>query len=120
MTSIYQEIVLDHFQHPRHYGRLPDSRPLTVTNPLCGDAVTFFVKLAGRRIERIKFTAKGCAISIAGASLLSDYALHKTKNELRKLDKNFMIKLLGVELGVNRVKCAMLPLEGLQKLLSRY
>ncbi|KKP85772.1 MAG: Nitrogen fixation protein NifU [Candidatus Roizmanbacteria bacterium GW2011_GWA2_35_8] len=59
----------------------------------------------------------GCAISKASSSMLTEYLKGKAKDELQKLDKDFMIKMLGIDLGINRIKCALLPLEALKKLL---
>jgi len=69
-------------------------------------------------IKHAMFTGKGCAISKASASLLTDEVIGKTISELRKWDKTSIIKMLGIELGPNRLKCALLPLEALQKLVS--
>ncbi len=71
----------------------------------------------GTLTKDIKFRGYGCAISQASASLLTDYAKNKSKEQLKKLDKESIIKLLGIELGPNRIKCALLPLVALQKLL---
>ena len=69
------------------------------------------------KVKQIKFKGQGCAISQASASILTDYVLNKAKEELKKLDKDFMIKLLGIELGPTRIRCALLPLEALHKLI---
>jgi nitrogen fixation NifU-like protein len=116
--TIYREIILEHYQHPHNYGRL--IKPTVVieaVNPLCGDKIILGAIFQGDKIKKIKFTGQGCAISKASASMLTDYAKGKTNDALRKLDSTFMIKMLGVELGPNRLKCALLPLEALKKLL---
>ncbi len=77
-----------------------------------------FVVIKNDKVSDIKFSGKGCAISQASASLLTDYAKGKRKEDLKKLDRNFMIRTLGIELGPNRIKCALLPLEALYKLIS--
>jgi len=69
-------------------------------------------------VQCAMFTGKGCAISKAAASLLTDAAAGKTIIELRKWDKASMIKMLGIELGPNRLKCALLPLEALHKAIK--
>ncbi|MCX7996714.1 MAG: iron-sulfur cluster assembly scaffold protein [Patescibacteria group bacterium] len=116
--SIYQEIILDHYRNPRN--QTPVENPtgtVTVDNPLCGDKITMSIREKDGVIEAISFTASGCAISIASASILSEYALGKSKETLRKLDKTSMIEMIGVELSMNRVKCALLPLEALSKII---
>ncbi|MBI4009426.1 SUF system NifU family Fe-S cluster assembly protein [Candidatus Roizmanbacteria bacterium] len=116
--SIYREIILDHYKNPHNFGTLKNSSKNTsVSNPLCGDKIEMDIFFEKNKVNDVSFRAQGCAISQASASLLTDYTKGKTKEELKKLDKDFMIKLLGVELGVNRVKCALLPLEALHKLL---
>lgn len=118
MTSIYQEIILEHYKNPKNFGRLVHaSKKTTVFNPLCGDEITMEVAMQGDVVKDIKFMGKGCVISQALTSQLTEYAKNKSKNELRKLDRAFIIKLLGIELGPNRLKCALLSLEALQKLL---
>ena len=118
MSSIYQEIILDHYKNPHNYGSIKDpTKKTSVSNPLCGDEITMDILFNKNKVEQIKFSGKGCAVSQASASILTDFVLHKSKDELKKLDKEFMIKLLGIELGPNRIKCALLPLEALHKLL---
>lgn len=116
--SIYQEIILENYRNPKNFGRLSHtSKSVTVFNPLCGDAITIDVEFNGDTVKDIKFIGKGCVISQALTSQLTEYVKHKSKNKLRKLDRTFMIKLLGIELGPNRLRCALLPLEALKKLL---
>jgi len=116
--SIYQEIILEHYKNPKNFGRLAHAtKTTTVLNPLCGDEITMDVTMKGDVIKDVRFTGKGCAISQALTSQLTEYAKNKSKNVLRKLDRAFMIKLLGIELGPNRLKCALLSLEALKKLL---
>jgi nitrogen fixation protein NifU and related proteins len=117
--SIYQEIILEHYQRPRNYGQIKKPTGiLTVNNPLCGDVITMTVIVKGEKVREIKFTGEGCAISKASASMLTEYAKGKSNEQLRKIDSTFIIKMLGVELGPNRLKCALLPLEALQKLIK--
>ncbi len=116
--SLYQEMILEHYRYPRNKGRLVHTdKTVSVQNPLCGDEITMDISFSGDKIDKIAFEGKGCAISQALSSMLTEYAKQKTKNKLRKLNKQFMIGLLGMELGPNRLKCALLPLEALQKLL---
>ena len=116
--SIYQEIILDHYKNPRNFGNIRNpSKKTNVSNPLCGDKIEMDVLYKDKKVGEIMFSGQGCAISQASASLITEYVKGKTKEELKKLDKDFMIKMLGVELGVNRIKCALLSLEALHKLL---
>ena len=116
--NIYRDLILDHYRHPHNQGKIvnPD-RLVKVNNPLCGDRLELTVNFEKNKIREIKFQGESCVISKASASLLSDYVKGKSKQELKKLDSKFIIKLLGIDLGVNRIKCAVLPLEALQKTL---
>ena len=118
MTSIYQERILQHSAQPHNVGRLPSATGrVLLDNPLCGDKIEMEIEVEKGQVKDIRFTGKGCAISKAAASLLADNVKGKSTDELRKWDKTSIIELLGIELGPNRLKCALLPLEALQKLL---
>ncbi len=118
MTSIYQEIILEYYKNPHNFGTIKNPSKKTVSyNPSCGDRIEMDVLFAKNMVTDIKFRGSGCAISQASASLLTDYVKNKSKDDLKKLDKDFMMKLLGIDLGPNRVKCAVLSLEALHKLL---
>ncbi|OGK25832.1 SUF system NifU family Fe-S cluster assembly protein [Candidatus Roizmanbacteria bacterium RIFCSPLOWO2_01_FULL_37_13] len=117
--NIYSEVILDHYRYPRNFGSIKDpSKRSVLFNPSCGDKIELDVIFKKDKVEEIKFRGQGCAISQASASILTDHVLGKAKDELKKIDKEFMIKLLGIELGPNRIKCALLPLEALHKLIS--
>ncbi len=119
--NIYQDIILDHYHHPHNYGKIEKSDNLVkVNNPLCGDKIEMTVKFEGEKILEIKFHGEGCVISTASASMLTDFAKNKTKEELKKLNTKFIIKMLGIDLGMTRIKCAVLPLEALHKLLKKF
>ncbi|KKQ01877.1 MAG: SUF system FeS assembly protein, NifU family [Candidatus Roizmanbacteria bacterium GW2011_GWA2_36_23] len=116
--TLYQEIILDHFRNPKNKRKLSNpSKKATVINSLCGDKIVMEVEYKKNRVENIGFKGEGCAISQALTSILTEYAKGKTKEQLKKIDKDFMIKLLGIDLGPNRLKCALLPLEALRKLI---
>lgn len=116
--SIYSELILDHYQNPRNYGKvIKPTFSSKASNPLCGDQIEINAKIAQGRIKEIKFHGRGCAISTAAASMLTEYLKGKSKKELKKLNKKTILKMLGIKLGVNRIKCALLPLEALKKLL---
>lgn len=116
--TVYQEVILDHAAKPRNTGSIvnPTSKVL-VHNPLCGDKLQMFISIVDGTVEEIKHMPQGCAISKASASLLTEFAKGKTVLELKKLTKKDIMKMLGIELGPNRIKCALLSLEALQKLL---
>ena len=116
--SIYQEIILDHSSKPRNTGSISNpSQTVQVHNPLCGDKIKMDIQITKGVVADIRYMPKGCAISKASASLLSEYVKGKTAIDLKKLTKKDIMKMLGIELGPNRIKCALLPLEALHKLL---
>lgn len=125
--SIYKEIILEHWRRPHNFGRLrPDlngrrSRVWRsqVLNPSCGDEIEMTVLLSRSRIKEVKFQGRGCVISRASASLLTDYIKGRDLKKLANLKKEFIIKLLGVPISVARLRCALLPLEALNKITQQ-
>ena len=112
MDDLYRELILEHSQHPHNHGEIPGADiSYEDSNPLCGDKIRIDIKLRGDVIEDVKFNGKGCAISQASASMLTDELLGKTLEEVRKLDKQFLLDMLGIPLGPSRIKCALLPLK---------
>ncbi len=118
--DIYKEIILEHYKKPHNFGTLDDAYKAQVSNPLCGDAITIEVAIENKRIRDIRFNGQGCAIAIASASLLTDYALDKLIDDLTTLNKDSMLEILAVELSPNRLKCALVSLEALQKAIKSY
>ncbi len=117
--DFYKEYILDHYQNPRNFGKMEGADSLVeLSNPLCGDEVKVYVKFEGEKVSRISFEGKGCVISQASASILTEELKGKKKEEILSLDKNFMLKLLKIPLGPNRLKCALLPLEAIQKAIK--
>ncbi len=112
MDQLYRELILDHYQHPHNHGTLehPDIS-YEDSNPLCGDKIRIEMQVRDGIIEDIKFTGKGCAISQASASLLTDELKGKPLETVRQLDKQTVFDLIGIPLTVSRVKCALLPLK---------
>ena len=116
IVKLYKEKVMDHYQNPRNRGRM--EKPDFSTgefNPSCGDSVGFQGHVTDGKLTKIMFTGEGCAISQAAASMLTEYCVGKTLDDILKLDKDFMLKLVGMPLGPMRVRCALLSLQALQK-----
>lgn len=112
MDDLYRELILDHYQHPHNHGEIPEADiSYEDSNPLCGDKIRIDIKLKDNVVSDIKFNGKGCAISQASASMLTDELLGKSLDDIRKLDKQFILDLLGIPLGPTRIKCALLPLK---------
>jgi nitrogen fixation protein NifU and related proteins len=113
MDDLYRENILDHYKRPRNFGR-PDSFDLEFedTNPFCGDEQHVFIALdENDRVESIAFEGKGCAISTAATSMLTEELAGRTREELVRLPKDFVLDLLGIEISATRMKCAMLGLK---------
>jgi nitrogen fixation NifU-like protein len=125
IRSLYQEIIVDHNRRPRNFREIPDAdRTANGDNPLCGDRLTVYVKVQGGVIRDIGFVGKGCAISTASASLMTEALLGKTEREAEALFGKFHDRIAGdgrgaVSLGKlealagvrefpARVKCATL------------
>ena len=97
LRELYQEVILDHSRHPRHYGALDRaSHKAEGYNPLCGDRVTVYLNLgADGRVADIKFQGKGCAISQASASMMTDLLKGRTQTEAQKLMEGFLHLVKG-------------------------
>jgi nitrogen fixation NifU-like protein len=113
MDDLYRENILDHYKRPRNFGR-PEEFDLEFedTNPFCGDEQHVFITLDDDdRVAAVAFEGKGCAISTAATSMLSEELEGKTREELLRLPKDFVLDLLGIEISATRMKCAMLGLK---------
>ncbi|MGH6989712.1 MAG: Fe-S cluster assembly sulfur transfer protein SufU [Stellaceae bacterium] len=98
LRDLYQDIVLDHGQHPRNFHALDHpSHVANGHNPLCGDRVTVYVELDGDNIKEVSFEGRGCAISQASASLMTEILKGKTLAEADALFKSFHAKVTGGE-----------------------
>ena len=114
--EMYREHILDHYQSPRHAGRIakPDLYHKEL-NPSCGDEIELSVRLSGEKIKEAKFAGHGCAISQAAASMLMEKIQGKTLKEAAKMTKEDMLKLLAIPIGIVRMKCALLALRTLER-----
>lgn len=119
--QLYKELLMDHYKHPRNYGTLdnPDFS-LQEYNPSCGDSVSFQGNIKNNTLLEVRFSGKGCVISQATASLLSEYSKGKPIDEILALTKDNVLHLIHMELGPTRLKCALLPLQALQEGIIHY
>ena len=136
LQDLYREVILDHNRRPRNFGEIADAdRVIEGVNPLCGDKLTLYLKLANGKIEDVKFKGSGCAISVASSSLMTErikgatvdasLALFEKVHDLltgtaeappEELDK--LIALAGVREYPTRVKCASLGWHALKAALA--
>lgn len=117
--DMYRELILDHYKHPRNFGHLDHvDASSEAYNATCGDKMRIEIQaLAGKvkSIQDVRFSGEGCAISQASASMLTESIKGKSVDSIMKLTLEDVLVLLGTELTPSRVKCALLPLEVLQK-----
>jgi nitrogen fixation protein NifU and related proteins len=141
LRELYQDIILDHGRHPRNFRKLEEpSHFAHGHNPLCGDKVTVYLTVVGDRIEDVSFEGRGCAISTASSSLMTEVLKGKTLEEAKTLFRSFHAKvtggavpelpetleeeaerldpLTGVKAYPVRVKCATLPWHAVQAALD--
>ena len=116
MDDLYREEILEHYKRPHNWGPMdaPDLQ-FSDTNPLCGDELTVMLKVdEGGTIRDVRFEGHGCAISQAAASMASDEVRGMAVEELLRLDRSFVLDLLGIEISATRMKCALLSLKVLK------
>ncbi|MBI3522586.1 MAG: SUF system NifU family Fe-S cluster assembly protein [Chloroflexi bacterium] len=116
MDDMYRDYILDHYKNPRNFGEL-DGATHTYhdTNPLCGDEITMFLLVDDHdTVKDVRFTGRGCAISQASASILTEEVKGKSLEELRTIDREHVLQNLGITVSPARVKCALLSLKALK------
>ncbi len=120
--DIYREIILDHYRNPRNKGKLPDADvSIHDSNPLCGDEIDMHLKVDGDKIRDVKFEGRGCAISQASASMLTEMVMGKPLTSIKDLSKNDILENIGLtSLGPARIKCALLSLKVLKLGMVKY
>jgi nitrogen fixation NifU-like protein len=116
MDDLYREEILSHYKRPRNWGPMEDpDLEFEDNNPLCGDELRVMLRVDGDgRVEDIRFDGHGCAISQAAASMASDEVKGMPVADLLKLDRSFILDLLGIEISATRMKCALLSLKVLK------
>ena len=120
--QMYREVILDHYKNPRGHGALEDADAHAEgQNPLCGDEVSVTVRFAadGETIEEVKFSGRGCAISQAATSMLTELVKGKKAAEVAALPKEALLDEIGIPLSPVRLKCAILGLGTLKVALHK-
>ena len=122
MDDLYREHILDHYKNPRNHGTIDDADVSAEgVNPLCGDQLAIDLKIAADgRIEDIKFHGRGCSISQAATSMLTELVEGHTVDEAAALTKDDILQELGIPLSPVRLKCALLGLGTLRLALNRH
>ena len=116
MSSVYSEIILDYYRHPRNKGTLDHPHiKAKDSNPLCGDIIEMQLELDGNdSVKDVRFNGQGCAISQASASMLTELVKGKTLADVRSISKEEILSLIGGQLSAVRLKCALLSLKVLK------
>jgi nitrogen fixation NifU-like protein len=122
MEQMYREVILDHYKSPRGHGLIENADAQAEgQNPLCGDEVTISVKFAadGETIESVGFEGRGCAISQAATSMLTELVVGRKASEVAVLPKEELLEEIGIPLTPIRLKCAILGLGVLKVALNK-
>ena len=119
MDELYRENILDHYKQPKNWSpplpELPEpDLEFEDFNPLCGDELKVQLKVRDGKVADVAFSGHGCAISQASASMASDEVIGMPVDELVRLDKSFILELLGIDISATRMKCALLSLKVLK------
>ena len=120
--DLYRENILDHYKNPRNHGRIEDAGASAEgMNPLCGDEVTITVAFAedGETIGDVKFEGRGCAISQASTSMLTELIKGRKAADVLAFDKDELLEEVGIPLTPVRLKCAILGLHTLKVALGK-
>ncbi|MGI6082549.1 MAG: Fe-S cluster assembly sulfur transfer protein SufU [Limnochordia bacterium] len=136
LDDLYREVIMEHYRSPRNHTELGDATvSLTLTNPLCGDEITLYARIVDDRIEEVAFLGRGCSISQASASLMTEAIKGRSLEEAVKIMSDFrgmmrgepyeddeslgdLVALSGVVKFPVRVKCAVLPWEALRQIIQ--
>lgn len=120
--DMYQQNILDHYKHPRNFGEISDAPAKAhAANPLCGDELDYFLVFdADNKVAEVKFTGRGCTITMASASMLSEKLKGMARADIEKLTNQEAVEVLGVPVNPARLKCATLALETVQQAIGHH
>lgn len=115
MDDFYRDYILDHYRHPHNFGHLEhvDAQAEDL-NPLCGDQIRMELALQDGVVKDVRFSGKGCAISQASASMLTERIKGMKLSDIAKLSKDVVLEDVGIGISPTRMKCAMLGLRVLK------
>ena len=121
IEEMYREEIMDHYQNPRNFGHMTGADiSYHDYNPVCGDDVTVQLKMENSTVKEAMFIGKGCAISQAAASMLTEEIAGKSVRDIVSMKSDDMLRLLNINPGPVRIKCALLALRAVQKGIVQY
>ncbi len=120
MSDLYRQIILDHYKNPKNQRKILNPTIIRKGhNPLCGDHIEIHMRIKNEELEDISFEGKGCALSIATSSILTEELKGKKIEDIKKMTREDVYALIGIDISPARNKCVMLPLttikQGLQE-----
>lgn len=119
--GMYRENIIDHYKNPHNHGTIENADiKFTENNPLCGDVITVTLKVNSHKVDDVKFTGQGCAISKAATSMLTDEIKGKDLEEVKKFSRDDVVDMLGIEIGPVRTKCAVLGLIAVKEGIKQF
>jgi len=120
MDDLYRDEILEHYRNPHNFGTLDEPDAVSEgANPLCGDRITLMLGISETgSVEEVAFTGRGCAISQASASMLTDEIKGRQLDEISRLGRDEVLQSLGIEISPARLKCALLSLQTLRSALA--
>ena len=123
MDDLYRDEILEHYRNPHNFGTLPDAdATYEGSNPLCGDRITLSLRLADGdgTVQDVAFTGRGCAISQASASMLTDEIKGRSLAKVSVMTNQDVLDNLGIEISPARLKCALLSIDTLRRAIAEY
>lgn len=115
MDDLYREVIIEHYKNPAYRGHLdPHDVAFADSNPLCGDHIEITLRVVDGKVAEAAFAGHGCAISQASADLLMESIIGKPLDDVKRLNKQDVLDMLGIDLGPVRLKCALLSLKVLK------
>jgi len=119
MDDLYRDYILEHYRRPHNFGVLETpTASYEGSNPLCGDRITLMLGIRDGVVAEVAFSGRGCAISQASASLLTDEIKGKSVADVARITPDDLLDLLGIEISPARLKCALLSLDTLEHALA--
>ena len=120
MSDLYRDLILDHWKNPHNFGKLKKPTvEIKEANPLCGDDIELQIVVKKEKITDVKFSGEGCALSQAGASILTDILKGKSLSQVKRITEEKFLKIIGIRPNPARLKCALLSFSAWQKALKQ-